>query len=117
MIPSGWISSFKVLRPNVVFSNVGRANRLSWGYLPSGGIERGSLVFFTQMPEFSLQGTENDLIFFCSMNALHFLWIFSQIIEIPVLALGKINQFVGVGADAKVLGNCVFAKFIIGVIK
>ncbi len=85
--------------------------------LSSRSIERWCLVFLSQAVELSGQCTADRLVVLFRVDALHFIRVFYQIIEVPFITFGKVDQFVGVGPDTKVLWNRMFAEFVVGVVQ
>ena len=71
----------------------------------------------TQTLELAGQFSSDLLIFLYIMNALHLIRIIVKVIQVPVVTLGKIDQFVVLCADAEVLWNSMFTQFIVGVIQ
>ena len=51
------------------------------------------------------------------MDALEFLWIFDEIKELPFVGSRKVEKFVSLGSDSKVLGDVVLSFFVVRIVE
>ena len=51
------------------------------------------------------------------MDALEFLWIFDEIKELPFVGSRKVENFVSLGSDSKVLRDVVLSFFVVRIVE
>ena len=51
------------------------------------------------------------------MDALEFLWIFDEIKELPFVGSRKVEKFVSLGSDSKVLGDVMLSFFVVRIVE
>ena len=84
--------------------------------LRAGG-ERWCVVEFTKSCELVSQGGSDCLIVLFIMNTAQFVGVFLQVIQIPLVTFGKVDQLVVLGTDTEVLRHRMFTQFVVGVVE
>lgn len=67
--------------------------------------------------EFCRQFLEDIVVLRIRVTALHFMRVTFQVKQVPFVREREVDQLVLLGSHAKVLGDVVFAAFVVGVVQ